>query len=254
MRNIKSWTTGLLITLAWLSSLHCPVDGAPLERRDGLQVQISLASNVSSSSTLGHVSLMFAPAGTDPLEDYDVTSTPNRLYGKNTFEFPVTLSRTDPADTDTDVWGFARMGPSSNDSVTLTGLPAGRYSVQAFLNQYENVTRSDGSQVSVRFPCGDGAPPVAGYGTLKTTIANFSVTGSPQTINLAFSQRVPVSSGFNGTETGGCHQGNYADTTLLKHVKIQSTALSEFWGRPMYVGANVLLPVSNSLLCFCQHS
>lgn len=240
---------GVVTTIACLTSLKGIALGAPLERRDGLQVQISLANNVSSSSSLGHVSLMFAPAGTNPLNDYDVTSTPNRLYGKNTFEFPVTLSRGGPNDTDTGVWGFARMGPKSSDTVTLNSLPTGTYSVQAFFNPYETVTRSDGSQVSVRFPCGDGAPPVAGYDTLKTTIANFTVTGSAQTINLAFSQRVPVPSGFNGTEIGGCHQGNYADTTLLKHVKIQSTALSDFWGRPMYVGANVLLPVSTILFC-----
>lgn len=33
-----------------------------------------------------------------------------------------------------------------------------------------------------------------------------------------------------------------ADTEWLKHVKIQSKLLSDFWGHPVYIGATVLLP------------
>jgi hypothetical protein len=32
------------------------------------------------------------------------------------------------------------------------------------------------------------------------------------------------------------------DTKYIKHVKIQSKLLTEFWGRPMHLGACVLLP------------
>src|SRR6185436_4796908 len=32
------------------------------------------------------------------------------------------------------------------------------------------------------------------------------------------------------------------DTKYVKHVKMQSKLLSDFWGRPMYLGAHVLLP------------
>jgi hypothetical protein len=34
----------------------------------------------------------------------------------------------------------------------------------------------------------------------------------------------------------------FQDTPWIKHVQIQSELLSEFWGRPMYLGAYVLLP------------
>ena len=37
-------------------------------------------------------------------------------------------------------------------------------------------------------------------------------------------------------------QGNPPDTGYVKFVKIKSEAVSEFWGHPMYIGANVLLP------------
>ncbi|MES2882579.1 MAG: hypothetical protein V4676_10550, partial [Bacteroidota bacterium] len=32
------------------------------------------------------------------------------------------------------------------------------------------------------------------------------------------------------------------DTKYIKHIKIQSKLLTEFWGRPMYLGAHILLP------------
>ncbi len=33
-----------------------------------------------------------------------------------------------------------------------------------------------------------------------------------------------------------------ADTKYIRHIKIQSELLTKFWGRPMYLGANVLVP------------
>ena len=33
-----------------------------------------------------------------------------------------------------------------------------------------------------------------------------------------------------------------ADSKYIKHIKIQSKLLTEFWGRPMYLGAHILLP------------
>ncbi len=32
------------------------------------------------------------------------------------------------------------------------------------------------------------------------------------------------------------------DTKYIKHIKIQSRRLTEFWGRPMFLGAVILLP------------
>lgn len=32
------------------------------------------------------------------------------------------------------------------------------------------------------------------------------------------------------------------DSKYIKHIKIQSKLLTEFWGRPMYLGAHILLP------------
>src|ERR1700712_2795645 len=75
--------------------LRCAVSAAllystafarPAKRSEsGLSVQISIADGILNSSTNGHIQLMFAPAGTDPLDDTDVTSSPNYFFGQNVF-------------------------------------------------------------------------------------------------------------------------------------------------------------------------
>ncbi|KAI8625137.1 Alpha/Beta hydrolase protein [Xylariaceae sp. FL1651] len=203
---------------------------------DKLSVHISVGDNILKGSIDGRVVLMFAPNGTDPLEDTDVTSTPNKMFGKNVFGFSaddtVTLSG-GSNDTKTGVHGYPL--------VSMDEIPSGAYRVQAFLTPYDKARRSDGSEVFLKFPCGDGAPNVDGVGSLTTTAMDIEVSGDQQTINLKFNRVEPVEAS-TGNEIGGCSQGNYADTAQLKHVKIRSKKLSDFWGRDMYVGANVLLP------------
>ncbi|KAJ2970362.1 hypothetical protein NUW58_g9722 [Xylaria curta] len=202
-----------------------------------LRVQISVGDGILKGNIDGRVVLMFAPNGTDPLDDTDVTSTPNKMFGMNVFQFGardvVTLSGGSPSDTATGVSGFPL--------VSMDDVPAGKYRVQAFLNPYDKARRSDGSEVYLKFPCGDGAPNVDGVGSLTTPALDLEVHGGPQTIKLIFDSVTPVEA-FEGKEIGGCSQGNYADTERLKYVKIRSEKLSQFWGRDMYVGANVLLP------------
>ena len=41
---------------------------------------------------------------------------------------------------------------------------------------------------------------------------------------------------------GTTQQGNPTDSAHVKHIKIQSKLLTRFWGQPMYIGANILLP------------
>lgn len=116
---------------------------------------------------------------------------------------------------------------------------ADTFSVQAFLNKYETVTRSDGSTISIYIPCGNSNPNVDAFGSLITEAADIKITGSTQVLELLFSNITSVKD-FTGSEIGGCNRDKYEDTELFKHIKIRSEKLGEFWGRDMYVGANVL--------------
>ena len=113
--------------------------------------------------------------------------------------------------------------------------------MQAFLTRYDTVTRSDGSTVSLRFPCGDGAPNVNGFGSLQTPVTDVVISGGAQELELTFNNITAVD-GLTGKEIGGCNQGNYADTERLKYVKIRSKKLSKFWNRDIFLGANIVLP------------
>lgn len=225
-------TSAILVTACSPSGIYAQSTNSSAE----VAVKISIADALNGS-TDGHVTVLFAPAGVDPLDDTDVTSSPNLFFGMNVYDIDsldtISLTSGNGINTRTIVSGWP--------NASLDGIPLGNYSVQGFLTKYETVTRSDGSTVSVHFPCGDGAPNLDGYGSLTTSVINFTVSGGPQTIDLVFNDVTAVED-FNGTEIGGCNQGNYEDTELLKYVKIRSEALSNFWNRDMYVGANVLLP------------
>jgi hypothetical protein len=202
-----------------------------------LEVKLSIADGLLNSTTDGRIVLMFAPNGTDPLGDTDVTSSPNMIFGKNVYGFgpkkAITLSGGSNDSTETGVFGWP--------NVSMTDIEPGTYSVQAFLTRYETVTRSDGSKVSLRFPCGDGGLNVDGFGSLTTSMMDIDITGASQSIDLVFSNITAVEA-FTGKEIDSCSQGNYEDTNYLKYIKIRSRKLSKFWGRDMYVGANVVLP------------
>ncbi|KAF1845014.1 uncharacterized protein K460DRAFT_365928 [Cucurbitaria berberidis CBS 394.84] len=231
----------LALAAAGTHAFPAPRDLAEQHFPNNLVVKLSVASGLLNAPTDGRIVLMLAPNGTDPLEDTDVTSSPNAIFGKNVYKFgpkdTVTFSGGSNISTETGVYGWP--------NVSLNQTPPGRYQVQAFLTKYETVTRSDGSKVSVHFPCGDGAPNVNGFGSLTTPPVDIDVIGGAQTLELKF-ENITAVEPFKGKEIGGCNQANYEETKNLKYVKIRSKKLSEFWGRDMYVGANVVLPAGYS--------
>ncbi|WP_163509867.1 alpha/beta hydrolase-fold protein [Fodinicola acaciae] len=124
---------------------------------------------------------------------------------------------------------------------TLDKLPAGDYHVQAFLNTYDTFHRADGPAVKLHMPCGDGQDMFSSPGNLYSTpkLLHLDPRRSgpvPLRLDHIITPASPVPPG------GTCQQGNPADSAHVKHVKILSRSLSTFWGRPIYIGANVLLP------------
>jgi hypothetical protein len=123
---------------------------------------------------------------------------------------------------------------------TLAQLPAGDYQVQAFLNVYTTFSRSDGSVVQLHMPCGDGGYFLDSPGNLYGTPVQMHLAPDAGTIQLSLDNVVepsdPVPAG------GTCQQGNPKDSKHVKHLKIQSDLLTAFWGTPIFIGADVLLP------------
>jgi hypothetical protein len=123
----------------------------------------------------------------------------------------------------------------------ISDLPAGDYVVQALLNVYTTFRRADGKVVAMHNETGEGqdlwrspgnpiSPPV------RVHIGN----GDSLRVALELSNVIPP---IEPVPAGGVpQQGNPQDGRLVKFVKIRSEKVSAFWGRDMWIGANVLLP------------
>ncbi|EME40078.1 hypothetical protein DOTSEDRAFT_74814 [Dothistroma septosporum NZE10] len=206
-------------------------------RGTGLKVELATAPGLMESTLESGRLLVLFGRSRDDLSNTDVRTTDVQFFGMNVYNLSgqaVTLTGGSDPNLDTGVFGWPLL--------TLDDIPTGTYYVQGFLSVYnESVTRSDGSTVTMRFPCGDGNRAFDGAGSLSTSILEVEVWGGAQTITLQL-QAIKPPVVADGTEIGGCSQGNYKDTDLLRYVKIRSDSLSNFWNRDMYVGATVFLP------------
>ncbi len=113
---------------------------------------------------------------------------------------------------------------------SLNDIPAGTYSVQALLHKYETFKRSDGHTVKLPMDRGEGQQWALAPGNLYST---------PQTIAIDPKQSGTIAITLDKTIAP---LPTPADSKYVKHEKIQSERLTRFWGRPMHLGAHVLLP------------
>jgi hypothetical protein len=113
---------------------------------------------------------------------------------------------------------------------SLRQLPAGEYYVQALLNVYTQVYRKDGHVIWVHWDQWEGQQWNRSPGNLISEVQRVRL--DPATgfhVKLSLTKKLPPVQ-------------LPPDTEMVKHVKIQSQMLSEFWGHPTYLGATVLLP------------
>jgi len=112
----------------------------------------------------------------------------------------------------------------------LSDIPPGEYYVQALLHKYETFTRADGHTVKLPMDRGEGQQWNLAPGNLYSKPVKLRIDpASPQQIELVMDQEIaPIEPP--------------KDSKYVKHVRIRSKLLSDFWGRDMYLGAHVLLP------------
>lgn len=125
-----------------------------------------------------------------------------------------------PAVVDATAWGYPIH--------SLKDVPPGEYYVQAVLNKYETFHRSDGKTVKLHPDQGEGQHWNISPGNLISK--PMKVTVKPgASISIALTEVIPPIP-------------PPADTKYVRHIRIQSVALTKFWGRPMFISAIVLVP------------
>ena len=112
----------------------------------------------------------------------------------------------------------------------ITDIPAGEYNVQAVLHIYEPFHRKDGHIIKLPMDRGEGQHWNLAPGNLYSVPMKIKFNPKAKiAYNVVLTKIIPP---IKEPE----------DTKYIKHIKIQSKLLTEFWGRPMYLGAHVLLP------------
>ncbi|MEM1125798.1 MAG: hypothetical protein AAGI71_04035 [Bacteroidota bacterium] len=189
---------------------------------DHLEVIVTYGADQYAEAQQGRVLLMLAPAGNEEAPEPRFRVRPG-LQAIPVFGIDVTeWGAGEEAVFGADVFGY----PVER----LADLPAGTYVVQALFNRYETFELATGHTVSLPPDQGEGQQWNRKPGNLYSTPQ--TVTIDPErgaTIRLRLDQQIPPIE-------------PPADTEWVKHVRIQSDLLTDFWGRPMELGAHVLLP------------
>jgi hypothetical protein len=113
---------------------------------------------------------------------------------------------------------------------SIARIPAGDYYAQALLNIYATFHRADGHTVKLPMDEGEGQQWNRKPGNLFSEPIKVHIDpAAGGVVRIKLSRRI---------KPADLPQ----DTQYVKHFRIQSAVLSKFWGRPMYLGAHVLLP------------
>ena len=113
---------------------------------------------------------------------------------------------------------------------SLREIPKGRYRVQGLLHRYETFHRKDGHVVKLPMDRGEGQQWNLAPGNLYSEPVEMEIDPAKGgTLRVTLDKEIPPIP-------------DPPETKYIKHVKIQSKLLTEFWGRPMHLGAHVLLP------------
>jgi hypothetical protein len=111
---------------------------------------------------------------------------------------------------------------------SLRDLPPGTYNVQAVLNVYETFHRGDGHVVKLHMEHGEGQQWNRSPGNLISKPRKVEI-GADTIVQIEMTEAIPPIDPPK-------------DTKYIRHVLIESKLLTQFWGRPMHIGAFVLVP------------
>ena len=108
-------------------------------------------------------------------------------------------------------------------------MPPGEYILQVVLNKYETFHRSDGKTIKLHPDMGEGQHWNISPGNLYSKPQKIVIGPNAAPVSVALTEVIPSIK-------------PPADTKYIRHIRIQSDVLTKFWGRPIYLGAIVLLP------------
>jgi hypothetical protein len=209
----------LIVGFSLAVDVDCTAQDSGKKRPAKLRIAVPFSESLPDSELNGRLLLMISTDAADEPRNqiHDGVDT-QQIFG-------IDIEGLVPGENaifDSTVFGY----PKSS----LADVPPGEYYVQVLFHRYEIFRRSDGHAVKLPMDRGEGQRWNRAPGNLFSTPKQiFLDPQKSQTITIELDQVIPPIS-------------NPPDTKYVKHIKIKSKLLSEFWGRDMYLGAHVLLP------------
>jgi hypothetical protein len=216
MRNFERLESGLVFAIPFFLSA-CLTSSQEVKAK--LRFSISFPEELSTEALDGRMLLMVS----NDDEREPRFQIGNGLDTQLIFGIDVEgLRPGEEAVIDADVFGYPL--------TSIAEIPPGKYWVQALLNRYETFRLGDGRQLKLPPDKGEGQKWNEKPGNFYSTPREVAIHPSADTtISISLDNAIPP---IPESE----------DTKYIKHVKVQSDRLTEFWGRPTYLGAHVLLP------------
>lgn len=189
-----------------------------------LSIRVSLPPGLAPTPLTGRLLIMFAPLEAESNDDLRLDLSPTTeaiaFFGENV-----------------QAWRPGQMLTLSAHATgfpyaTLLQLPPGRYRLQASFERYERYRRADGHTLylpiieSLGNSSTADAMPRRWYSPAESIVWEGRQTPKPLILNI------PVSD-----------PPAFRDTPWVKSLRVRSQRLSEFWGRDIFLGALVTLPV-----------
>lgn len=206
-------------TLILLAASIFLIPATAFAQKSGPRFEISFPATAHDGSITGRAFVMIARSG-DPEPRLQIGRFGVPFFGRDIEK----LAPGEAAVIDASDLG----APLEN----LNDLPAGDYFVQGFINVYSEFKRADGHVLWMHDDQWEGQRWNISPGNLKSAVQQVHIdpkSVSTQTIKLVVSDVIPPIV-------------VPPDTEWVKHIKFQSAALTKFWGRPIYIGATILLP------------
>tara|TARA_R110002049_G_scaffold73183_4_gene189416 strand:+ start:177 stop:1916 length:1740 start_codon:yes stop_codon:yes gene_type:complete len=197
--------------------LSCNSESRKIENK--VAINISFPDSISEESIDGRLILIFADNDeSEPRFQVSEGLDAQPVFGINVEDLKANTAAT----FNEGVFGFPYK--------SISQLTPGKYYVQAVLHVYETFNLSTGHTVKLPMDNGEGqhwnTSPDNLYSTpFKVTVTDNGIENFDILLNNIIPEIEPP-----------------VDTKWIKHIKMKSNLLSEFWGRDIYLGAHILLP------------
>ncbi len=197
-----------------------------------------LLTLVSPPGSSAQTQLRFEISVPDSVRSEPVTGRVYVMFSRNSFRAPfLQIGRTGIPFFGTDVDGLppgevAVVDDSDLGSpvANLSEIPPGQYYVQAFVNIYSEFKRADGHVVWMHDDQWEGQSWNRSPGNLYSDPQLMTIdSGAGGVVQLEANRVIPPVRVPD-------------DTERVRRFRFQSPSLTKFWGRPIYLGATVLLP------------